>query len=384
MSPQPQRGYESSGSNALPGRITCEICKGLVSLQPGQEPKLDIDIQKLRALSKQSCYPSTLLLEAIEQSYQTLPPEERQVVNVAFSLPQSSKPSLFRLAFVILQGSVIWARQVLEFIANRRMTDDSGHVLVSRDSTVQIGRLDTGRHISSRSDADLCFELIKQWIETCIREHELCKASRDTPLPTLVICVGSADSPQEPFLLESGGRTGLYTTLSHCWGQNVVQKATKSNLEERKHAIPISTLNKTFRDAIEVTRWLGIEYLWIDSMCIIQDDDDDWTREASKMAMVYEGSMLTISATSARDGRDGFLGPRPVFGTRVESVRDELITNEIYIRERPSHRAFELGHDDMHRLSTDQAAYPALNRGWCHQERMLSPRVLHYTKWELV
>lgn len=73
--------------------------------------------------------------------------------------------------------------------------------------------------------------------------------------------------------------------------------------------IPWELLPTTFRDAIQVTKGLGIRYLWIDSLCIIQDDDVDWKEESSKMASIYQNSFLTICATAAPDDEAG-LWPR--------------------------------------------------------------------------
>ena len=73
---------------------------------------------------------------------------------------------------------------------------------------------------------------------------------------------------------------------------------------------------RTFREAIQLTRRLGIAYLWIDALCIVQDDKDDWAREAMRMADIYSCSYLTLAAAHAASGHDGLLPTHPYFTSR--------------------------------------------------------------------
>lgn len=166
---------------------------------------------------------------------------------------------------------------------------------------------------------------LKTWLNTCTRDHELYQSglsghpTKNEPvlLPSRVIAVG--DKYQQPCLIETQGSKGLYTVLSHCWGPPGKQplSTTKSNLASRTQGIPWNELPKTFQDTIMVTSSVGIPYIWIDSLCIVQDDAEDWQREASGMEDVHEKSHLKIAATAATDStRDLFL-PRP----EVDSVR---------------------------------------------------------------
>jgi hypothetical protein len=80
--------------------------------------------------------------------------------------------------------------------------------------------------------------------------------------------------------------------LSHCWGSAQTFVTTKSTLAARKSGINFGDLPKTFQDAIVVTRMLGVQYLCIDSLCILQGDVEDWEREGSRMADIYQNSYL--------------------------------------------------------------------------------------------
>ena len=87
-------------------------------------------------------------------------------------------------------------------------------------------------------------------------------------------------------------------------------KTTRVTLKDRMRGIRIETLPKSFRDAIMICRALGIRFLWIDSLCIIQQDAEDWERECSRMRDVYRNSYLTISIARSRGSSDGCFSTR--------------------------------------------------------------------------
>ncbi|KAK4151593.1 heterokaryon incompatibility protein-domain-containing protein [Chaetomidium leptoderma] len=111
--------------------------------------------------------------------------------------------------------------------------------------------------------------------------------------------------PSEIRLEVADGRIGRYTCLSHCWGGAQPLKTTKDNSEDHLVSIPWDTIPKTFQEAIKLNWHLGIQYIWIDSLCIIQGDGDDWARESTKMCDVYGNAYLTIAASSAPNSTQG-------------------------------------------------------------------------------
>lgn len=149
------------------------------------------------------------------------------------------------------------------------------------------------------------------------------------------------------------GDRGHYMTLSHRWGTEHQLKLTKATLDDRERIIRFQGLPKTYQDAVKVTLSLGYRYLWIDALCIIQDDHEDWLQEAAKMALVYRNSSCTISAHAAHGDDDGFL----------------CANNHIM----PS-----LSRDRLN-VSVLVTASHLSNRGWVFQERILSRRILHFT-----
>jgi Heterokaryon incompatibility protein (HET) len=88
------------------------------------------------------------------------------------------------------------------------------------------------------------------------------------PLPSRLLYVGNQGGRDEPRLVKTAGQTGTYTALSYCWGQRPESnlKTTITTLLERYSEIPVATMPKTFRDAVTITRQLGVPYIWIDSL----------------------------------------------------------------------------------------------------------------------
>ena len=216
----------------------------------------------------------------------------------------------------------------------------------------------------SAGDSDADFAFIQQNLQECLKAHPYCEENSTTYLPTRVLNIGSSG---EPCLLETEGIRGRYITLSHCWGGKVSLTTTTDNLSAHKKAIPLASMPPTFRQAVHISKRLGIQYLWIDSLCILQNSKDDWEREASKMGDVYKGSYLTIAARAASSAEVGcFIARREASTCRIEyQSPDRSLSGSIYILD----PAFQLERITETPLDT---------RGWVLQERILSPRILHY------
>ena len=184
-------------------------------------------------------------------------------------------------------------------------------------------------------------------------------------MPTRVVDVGPGDGSVNPRLYQSGGSCGQWATLSHCWGLSTTIRLTSATLDEKLEGMPMERLSRNFRDAIVVSRILGIRYIWIDSLCIIQDSAEDWLRESAKMGDIYKYSLITIAATNAEDSAAGFLRERTSevhchFG--VEHNR----AIPVYIRPRIEWYCFA------------DIVGPLTQRAWVLQERLLTARTLHF------
>ncbi|KAL8695076.1 MAG: hypothetical protein Q9218_000354 [Villophora microphyllina] len=134
--------------------------------------------------------------------------------------------------------------------------------------------------------------------------------------------------------------------------------------------IPLSSMPRTLQDAVEVVKKLGLEYIWIDALCIIQDSRSDWETESARMKDVYSGAYLTIVATSAGSSADGFLkrSPHVTVTVSYRENKDPARADCFYVTRAIAGRAPW----DLVDLTTWN------KRGWTYQERLLSRRLLHF------
>ncbi|KAE8453310.1 hypothetical protein EG329_011377 [Mollisiaceae sp. DMI_Dod_QoI] len=203
-------------------------------------------------------------------------------------------------------------------------------------------------------------QLVKTRISKCLTKHDLCQSAENGSLPKRVVdvAVGRPDGSIGAVLIEpANGIKVPYATLSYCWGKTDFKGTTKKTLADHLRQLKLEDLPSTLQDAITVTRWLGLKYLWIDSLCILQGNKKDWQEESAKMAAIYEDSYITIAATDAVDCNKGFLAKRM------------WTTSKISL--------------DGHSYSIYFPRYPLFQRGWVLQERLLAARVLHFTETEI-
>ena len=158
-----------------------------------------------------------------------------------------------------------------------------------------------------------------------------------------------------------------YATLSHCWEDSQPIRTTRSNLTRRQGRLEWGQLPLAFQEAIDIVRKLGIKYLWIDSLCIVQDDPEEWAIESARMANIFEKSVVTI--VLHQPGPNQKSTTAELFSGNCTYSTDTLSTFSkrqqharvvFSVRDHRGHAEHALEEDwiDSSKLST---------RGWCFQ-----------------
>lgn len=258
------------------------------------------------------------------------------------------------------------------------------------------------------------FTIMKRWLADCDLNHTAenkfqpnCNPKRPPMrLPTRLIYVGEGESTRIHLDCEEDRekkdlkRYHKYIALSHRWGypkndpewvnpDGTIKTfcTTDDNIAQHKdpnRGIDFTTMPKTFRDAIEVTRGLGIRYIWIDSLCIIQDQpgNEDFNKEAGRMADVYSGAYCTIASTGAEGTTGGFLNERANRGCcRIETTRRAPSKLDPDTTEDKSCTVYICDAIDDFKADVNEAEMAT--RGWVFQERGLSRRTLHFGKKQM-
>ena len=207
-------------------------------------------------------------------------------------------------------------------------------------------------------------------MKDCKTSHESCKHVDEPYLPTRVLDISlesSVDPPTISLLETVADQRGTYCCLSHRWIDGDTPTTTETNLAERRKGIDFRHLPLKYQDAITFARALGIQYLWIDSLCILQEGSSDWLSEAPRMADYYGNAYLTISASIAvQKGQRCF--SRATSGT--PTIRISNGEHDLYA----IHYRLPLSHTEN----------PLHSRGWVFQEYMLSRRVVHFLEEEVI
>jgi len=246
---------------------------------------------------------------------------------------------------------------------------------------------------------------LRNWIDGCISSHDQCKVLSQSALPKRLLDVSpsgiTADVPvtiddinsltidalPQVKLCQTSDfpSTIKYLTLSHCWGKSVSMKLSNEVLPQYGHQIPLvdllSSEAKVFREAIWVTRCLGYRYLWIDALCINQEDEDEKSVEISRMDQIFSGGTANLSATSASSGADGMIFNRKY--NLYELFRCEW--KDPTTQKAPSRTDQEVKDYLVVGLPGENVPEEPVNkRAWVFQERILAPRVIQFCRDRII
>lgn len=238
------------------------------------------------------------------------------------------------------------------------------------------------------SDAN---RLAQEWVQVCKTKHKACAKSitiSDFILPRRLLDIGNPNSKdislvETTDIQDKGCR---YATLSHRWGEpEQLLQTTISNIHEHYKLIAWDALPKTFQDAVTVTRCLGLRYLWIDSLCIIQKNRTDFETECSSMHLIYLNCYCMIAASDSANASEGFLQ------SWTRSFKAALNTPMEASQVPENSRGFcSISPQFRHNRHIKWTEWTKVldgelnKRGWTFQECQLAPRILHFTKHGLM
>lgn len=237
-----------------------------------------------------------------------------------------------------------------------------------------------------RTDTDDVFTLAQGWLSQCRLYHRDCRHRPDLDdfMPTRLLKVTASArsllSVQLCITKDDGFRNTPYLALSHCWGGAKVTKLEIKTLDSFQRDIPLGSLPQNLADAALITARLGFTYLWIDSLCIIQDSKADCDREIPTMGGVYGRAVLTIAALGAENSGGGCFVTRNPLALVPALLRDgdKDTRDQVW--------AWNQGLRDPN--AGGRLRPPLHRRGWVTQERALAPRTLYFGSdmvyWECV
>lgn len=167
--------------------------------------------------------------------------------------------------------------------------------------------------------------MAQRWLEECQTSHNTCQRQVPDFTPTRLLRVDE----HEMAVVEMKGQIRPYLAPSYCWGKWPFSTLTKANYSNMLTSVSFDQIPRTFQDAVQVVRAFGKGFLWIDALCIIQDDRDDWARECVTMDSIYQNAVLTIAAQSTLRADQGFLALRAQHGHEHQTIA--LICGETVI-----------------------------------------------------
>ena len=203
--------------------------------------------------------------------------------------------------------------------------------------------------------------------------------------PTRLLDLGADGSGSgDACLIDTVVKDVEYLTLSYCWGQSTSHPyvTTTATLIDNHRLVKYEDMPKTIQDAFDITRALGVRYLWVDALCIIQDSRDDWHAEASKMGSIYSNALLTISADLSEDVDGGCFND--IGRSQVKDFDDVVCISHDLDDGKRSRFYFYAPKNFKSASEGLLEDSPLAERGWTFQERAMSHRILHYTDHQLI
>ncbi|KAK5988897.1 hypothetical protein PT974_10394 [Cladobotryum mycophilum] len=306
-----------------------------------------------------------------------------------FQAPGTEAEQKRVLETITLDPLFQWRVPMAERHPNMTVDGKSMSILIFQDKDEDTHSTCHGREFiresffGPRTDSEIAFRKASNWLSTCLGSHS-CGANVQSNSPTRLISVRKSSPNVEDAvrLIKTDGSEGAYACLSYRWGDKSQRQllTTVRTLDKHMKGIHYKELPKTFQDAVTITRRMGLDYLWIDALCIIQAfdgmTDAEWQRtrvdvmqEISQMARIYQGCQFSISADTSTSMDSGIFSKLPIIYQLPPVVDDNGRPMSLHIRGEPNH---------------DTSPTELETRGWTFQEYLLPPRVIHFGDFDII
>jgi len=289
----------------------------------------------------------------------------------------------FRLTRKITIGDRLDIKEVVLFHPQGKLSRAIRRILSSINLNsgyrVQLQCMVSSEFLTGNTASDLSTNKAREWVQACNKHHKCFPMDVASLLPKRLIDVTNiwqGTTLGVKLIQQTNGQRGKYVCLSHCWGSTPIHCSTKTKtLADALNFIKFETLPKNFQDAIILTRNLGIQYIWIDSVCIVQDDKQDWEVQSGEMAVIYKNADLTIASVLSPDSTGG------CFSQTMPDLKLSLVDRTV----EPVVIGIRMCdfHGRPSSYKDTRARFPLFQRDWVFQERLLSRRLLYCNFGEL-
>lgn len=312
------------------------------------------------------------------------------LISAGISRLHSQVASASTFDFVFCISVMIWRGQNTTItVASKNDTRESFQICPgTTDKSVFVAPTDSfGTEGVVAHDVPLCcgsesLSFLKEQLFSCVEKHGTVCAKAISPrlMPRYLLHIGASDAEMRLVQVDTSGDVSWweqrYAALSYCWGGTTQLRHLTGNSSELQVNVPHQKLGRLCQDAVRVCRDLGVQYLWVDALCIIQDDSQFWATESQNMAAIYENSFLVIAATRAPDPSHAIVGgearndPRQSFRVKLRLYDGSISNSKV--------RALDSEHHPK------ECPGPLSTRGWTFQERLMARRIVQFTAHELI
>ncbi|KAI1416602.1 heterokaryon incompatibility protein-domain-containing protein [Hypoxylon sp. FL1857] len=342
--------------------MDCDRCQNLIRLpETGGCVIIHRDLSDLVTGVRRQCWWCANILTYMQQNFERLP-DSLQGHLSDITCPTES-------GWKFQSTARLYTNVYHSWTVNTHFWSNDGHHAVGfvkfTELMPKIGTTKYVDAVAGNTGSPQTWKYITERLQNCERNHQLCQQVSGY-LPTRLIEIREENEKLHFHLALTPDRGARYVSLSHRWGIDMPLKLTSQNLHSFEVEIPQEGIPRKYIDATIIALRLEIKYIWIDSLCIIQDSDD-WGLESGKMDSVYQHAYCNLAATSAINSSEGLFYRRSSL---------QVCAHKIHMPESEKPTTVIVYGDDSILDGLDKE--PLNRRGWVLQERLLSNRNISF------